>query len=75
VWGYDYFGGHRTVDVHVRRLRAKLGSEYESMIGTVRQVGYKFVLPPSHLTAADLLDDESTTFATGRAPGMTVSMP
>jgi len=45
VWGYDYFGGHRTVDVHVRRLRAKLGSEYESMIGTVRQVGYKFVLP------------------------------
>jgi DNA-binding response OmpR family regulator len=44
VWGYDYFGGPRTVDVHVRRLRAKLGSEYESMIGTVRQVGYKFVL-------------------------------
>ena len=47
VWGYDYFGGTRTVDVHVRRLRAKLGSEYESMIGTVRQVGYKFVAPPS----------------------------
>jgi DNA-binding response OmpR family regulator len=47
VWGYDYFGGHRTVDVHVRRLRAKLGSEYESMIGTVRQVGYKLVLPPA----------------------------
>ncbi|HET8684557.1 MAG TPA: response regulator transcription factor [Micromonosporaceae bacterium] len=45
VWGYDYFGGTRTVDVHVRRLRAKLGSEYESMIGTVRQVGYKFVVP------------------------------
>jgi DNA-binding response OmpR family regulator len=45
VWGYDYFGGTRTVDVHVRRLRAKLGSEYESMIGTVRQVGYKFVAP------------------------------
>ena len=44
VWGYDYFGGTRTVDVHVRRLRAKLGSEYESMIGTVRQVGYKFVV-------------------------------
>ena len=43
VWGYDYFGGTRTVDVHVRRLRAKLGSEHESMIGTVRQVGYKFV--------------------------------
>ncbi|HEY2792677.1 MAG TPA: winged helix-turn-helix domain-containing protein, partial [Micromonosporaceae bacterium] len=47
VWGYDYFGGTRTVDVHVRRLRAKLGSEYESMIGTVRQVGYKFVVPPT----------------------------
>ena len=46
VWGYYYFGGHLTVDVHVRRLRAKLGSEYESMIGTVRQVGYKLVLPP-----------------------------
>ncbi len=47
VWGYDYFGGTRTVDVHVRRLRAKLGSEYESMIGTVRQVGYKLVVPPA----------------------------
>jgi DNA-binding response OmpR family regulator len=45
VWGYDYFGGTRTVDVHVRRLRAKLGVEYESMIGTVRNVGYKFVKP------------------------------
>jgi DNA-binding response OmpR family regulator len=45
VWGYDYFGGTRTVDVHVRRLRAKLGVEYESMIGTVRNVGYKFVRP------------------------------
>jgi DNA-binding response OmpR family regulator len=42
VWGYDYFGGTRTVDVHVRRLRAKLGPEHESMIGTVRNVGYKF---------------------------------
>ena len=47
VWGYDYFGGTRTVDVHVRRLRAKLGAEHESMIGTVRQVGYKFVVPPA----------------------------
>jgi DNA-binding response OmpR family regulator len=47
VWGYDYFGGTRTVDVHVRRLRAKLGSEYEAMIGTVRQVGYKFVVASS----------------------------
>ena len=41
VWGYDYFGGTRTVDVHVRRLRAKLGSEYDQLIGTVRGVGYK----------------------------------
>lgn len=41
VWGYDYFGGTRTVDVHVRRLRAKLGDR-ESVIGTVRNVGYRF---------------------------------
>jgi DNA-binding response OmpR family regulator len=53
VWGYDYFGGTRTVDVHVRRLRAKLGSEYESMIGTVRQVGYKFVVPPQRGSLPD----------------------
>jgi DNA-binding response OmpR family regulator len=46
VWGYDYFGGTRTVDVHVRRLRAKLGAEHESLIGTVRNVGYKFVAQP-----------------------------
>jgi len=46
VWGYDFFGGTRTVDVHVRRLRAKLGPEHESLIGTVRNVGYKMV-PPS----------------------------
>ncbi|MGM0384725.1 MAG: winged helix-turn-helix domain-containing protein [Actinomycetota bacterium] len=42
VWGYDYFGGTRTVDVHVRRLRAKLGVEYDQLIGTVRNVGYRF---------------------------------
>jgi DNA-binding response OmpR family regulator len=46
VWGYDYFGGTRTVDVHVRRLRAKLGAEHEALIGTVRNVGYRFVMPP-----------------------------
>lgn len=45
VWGFDYFGGTRTVDVHVRRLRAKLGSEHESLIGTVRNVGYRLVPP------------------------------
>jgi DNA-binding response OmpR family regulator len=43
VWGYDYFGGTRTVDVHVRRLRAKLGTDNEELIGTVRNVGYRFV--------------------------------
>ncbi len=52
VWGYDYFGGTRTVDVHVRRLRAKLGSEHETLIGTVRNVGYRFVLPAKEKDAA-----------------------
>jgi two-component system, OmpR family, alkaline phosphatase synthesis response regulator PhoP len=42
VWGYDYFGGARTVDVHVRRLRSKLGEERVSWITTVRSVGYRF---------------------------------
>ena len=46
VWGYEYYGGARTVDVHVRRLRAKLGSEHEQLIGTIRNVGYRFV--PAH---------------------------
>jgi DNA-binding response OmpR family regulator len=43
VWGYDYYGGMRTVDVHVRRLRAKLGQEHAALIETVRGVGYRFV--------------------------------
>ncbi|WP_291378411.1 response regulator transcription factor [Demequina sp.] len=52
VWGFDYYGGTRTVDVHVRRLRAKLGAEHEQLIGTVRNVGYRFdPLPVKH--AAD----------------------
>lgn len=42
VWGLDYYGGTRTVDVHIRRLRAKLGPERESLIGTIRGVGYRF---------------------------------
>jgi DNA-binding response OmpR family regulator len=42
VWGYEYYGGARTVDVHVRRLRAKLGEEHAGLIQTVRSVGYKF---------------------------------
>ncbi|MDQ4501778.1 response regulator transcription factor [Sinomonas sp. ASV322] len=44
VWGYDYYGGTRTVDVHVRRLRAKLGPDHEGLIGTVRNVGYRLTL-------------------------------
>ena len=42
VWGYEYYGGARTVDVHIRRLRAKLGEEHASLIATVRSVGYRF---------------------------------
>jgi len=42
VWGYEYYGGARTVDVHIRRLRAKLGEEHASLIQTVRSVGYRF---------------------------------
>jgi len=42
VWGYEYYGGARTVDVHVRRLRAKLGEEHANLIHTVRSVGYRF---------------------------------
>ncbi|HEY3414686.1 MAG TPA: response regulator transcription factor [Armatimonadota bacterium] len=45
VWGEDYYGGTRTVDVHVRRLRLKLGAQHDSLIGTVRNVGYRFVAP------------------------------
>jgi Response regulators consisting of a CheY-like receiver domain and a winged-helix DNA-binding domain len=56
VWGYDYYGGTRTVDVHVRWLRAKL-SDMESLIGTVRNVGYRF-------TAIDEQSAESTAPAT-----------
>ena len=46
VWGYDYYGGTRTVDVHVRRLRAKLGAEHETLIETIRNVGYRLVPKP-----------------------------
>jgi DNA-binding response OmpR family regulator len=45
VWGYDFYGGTRTVDVHVRRLRAKLGPEHEHLIETVRSVGYRAAGP------------------------------
>lgn len=46
VWGYDYYGGTRTVDVHIRRLRAKLGAEHETLIETIRNVGYRVVPRP-----------------------------
>jgi len=62
VWGYDYFGGIRTVDVHVRRLRAKLGPEHEALIGTVRNVGYRFVLPEKKLS------EKKEPSARGRTP-------
>ena len=80
VWGYDFFGGTRTVDVHVRRLRAKLGNEHESLIGTVRNVGYKAVRPARGRPAAESgaadendgdfspEDDEREDFD-GRRPG------
>ncbi len=57
VWGYDYYGGTRTVDVHIRRLRAKLGGEYEHLIGTVRNVGYRFDPPQESDGADDDLDN------------------
>jgi DNA-binding response OmpR family regulator len=63
VWGYDYFGGTRTVDVHVRRLRAKLGPEHETLIGTVRNVGYRFVStkPDGSRAEADAEADADAT--------------
>ena len=51
IWGYDYFGGTRTVDVHIRRLRSKLGPEFEAIIGTVRNVGYRFSVANNQTTA------------------------
>ena len=65
VWGYDYFGGTRTVDVHVRRLRAKLGAEHEALIGTVRNVGYRFVPAKG--------SDEPRPARPGRGPGSTAA--
>ena len=61
VWGYDYFGGTRTVDVHVRRLRAKLGTEHEQLIGTVRNVGYRFDPPKDRRGIEPALPVEAVT--------------
>lgn len=68
VWGFDYFGGTRTVDVHVRRLRAKLGSEHESLIGTVRQVGYKFVTPAVRPATMEPADPQLQPMSPGARP-------
>jgi DNA-binding response OmpR family regulator len=65
VWGYDYFGGTRTVDVHVRRLRAKLGTEHEALIGTVRNVGYKLDQQVADATAAAARAEAETQAAAG----------
>jgi DNA-binding response OmpR family regulator len=67
VWGYDYFGGTRTVDVHVRRLRAKLGAENEELIGTVRNVGYRFVPVKSGASGAEATADDAGD--SGGGPG------
>jgi DNA-binding response OmpR family regulator len=60
VWGYDFYGGTRTVDVHVRRLRAKLGPEHEHLIETVRGVGYRAATPDADL---------GSSRPTGHGPG------
>ena len=76
VWGYDYFGGTRTVDVHVRRLRAKLGTENESLIGTVRNVGYRFVLPPrEQARVEESLPPQAETATRRRRPRPTSRPP
>jgi DNA-binding response OmpR family regulator len=64
VWGYDYYGGTRTVDVHVRRLRAKLGAEHEQLIGTVRHVGYKFVTQPLTALPEDVTPEQRSSLPT-----------
>lgn len=66
VWGYDYFGGTRTVDVHVRRLRAKLGADNEQLIGTVRNVGYRFVVPAKDPKERDAARDAAAAPAEER---------
>jgi DNA-binding response OmpR family regulator len=69
VWGYDYFGGTRTVDVHVRRLRAKLGADNEELIGTVRNVGYRFVPARNGPGRMDLAAEPPVESSPDAAPG------
>jgi DNA-binding winged helix-turn-helix (wHTH) protein len=63
VWGYDFFGATRAVDVHVRKLRAKLGPEHEQLIRTVRNVGYKCVRPPHSMSSRQRAEQEHATDA------------
>jgi DNA-binding response OmpR family regulator len=70
VWGYDYFGGTRTVDVHVRRLRAKLGADNEALIGTVRNVGYRFVPVKGGTPGADPHGRDESAFGGVRDGGV-----
>jgi DNA-binding response OmpR family regulator len=65
VWGYDFFGGTRTVDVHVRRLRAKIGPEHESMIATIRGVGYKLVPAEQARAEREMREQPGTAQAAG----------
>lgn len=64
VWGYDYYGGTRTVDVHIRRLRSKLGSDAESLIATIRNVGYRFDLPTAGRARSGAVDDGTSSEST-----------
>lgn len=73
VWGYDYFGGTRTVDVHVRRLRAKLGAEHESLIGTVRNVGYRFT-PDTEAKPPTLKSQQQEDTTSGASPDVLDSL-
>src|ERR1039458_2134377 len=79
VWGYDYFGGTRTVDVHVRRLRAKLGTEHEALIGTVRNVGYRFVpakgSDEGRIPRASRADSDQANGGVTEADGLAVDDP
>ena len=68
VWGYEYYGGARTVDVHIRRLRAKLGEEHAHLIQTVRSVGYRFGQVAWHPGVAQR-NGAGTMDARRRSPG------
>ena len=84
VWGYDYFGGTRTVDVHIRRLRAKLGLEHDGLVGTIRNVGYRFVPQRRSGVLSDAYNEDPTgpgdfpseaPPAASRAEGTTTRLP